>query len=47
MFWFILGLLLLGLNGYLGVRHVQEGRATSGAALTWFANGALVLSLLF
>lgn len=47
MFWFILGLALLALNVYIGIRHVQEGRTTAMAALTWFANGALVLSMLF
>ncbi len=46
MFWFILGLLLLVLNVYLGVRHVQEGRTTINAALTWFAVGALFISML-
>ena len=46
MGWFVVGTILLVLNGLVGVRDVKRGNTTKSAAFTWFVVGWLAFHLL-
>ena len=43
---FIIGLLLLALNGFFGIRDIKNSRTTKSAAFTWFVVGFVASDLI-
>lgn len=46
MAWFVIGTILLVLNGWFAVKDVERGNTTKSAAFTWFVVGWLTFDLL-
>jgi hypothetical protein len=47
MVTFIIGLILLALNGYYGVDYVKSKKTTKSAAFTWFVIGFVASGLMY
>ena len=47
MGWFIIGLLLLALNGFFGIRDIKNSQTTKSAAITWFVVGFVASGLMY
>lgn len=46
MGWFIIGTILLVLNGWFAVKDVERGNTTKSAAFSWFVVGWLAFDML-